>query len=124
ATFPIERAPLEPRHWPNWKQFVNRNRLYDFYAREADHFMKQEKVPPLLPAFPSLDGGNFGHWGNQNEKTWADDRWSKADLGSVMCGVFRGAGVTVPRGVCVRLGDKGELAACFNPDTLCYAALW
>ena len=28
------------------------------------------------------------------------------------------------RGVCVRLGDHGEMAACFNPDTLQIEALW
>ena len=65
-----------------------------------------------------------GHWGNQNEDTWADGRWNRTDLGTVLCGIFRGAGVTVPKGVCVRLGDRGELAACFNPETLCYEALW
>ena len=41
-----------------------------------------------------------------------------------MSGVFRGAGVTVPKGVCVRLGERGELATCFNPQTLCYEAVW
>ena len=85
---------------------------------------KQPSVPSLLPPFPGLDGGEHGHWGNQNEETWADGRWNQTDLGTVLCGVFRGAGVTVPKGVCVRLGDSGELAACFNPETLCYEALW
>ena len=65
-----------------------------------------------------------GHWGNQNEETWADGRWNQTDLGTVLSGVFRGAGATVPKGVCVRLGDKGELSACFNPETLCYEAVW
>ena len=32
--------------------------------------------------------------------------------------------MTVPKGVCVRLGDRGELATCFNPETLCYEAVW
>src|SRR5262249_34088441 len=45
-------------------------------------------------------------------------------LGTVLCGVFRAGYVTVPKGVCVRLGERGELAACFNPETLCYEALW
>ncbi len=124
AAFPIERAPLDPSAWPSWKHLVNRDRLYDFYAREADYFARQAVVPPLLPEYPGIDGGKYGHWGNQSEKTWADDRWNDADLGNLLCGVFRGAGVTVPRGVCVRLGDKGELAACFNPETLTYDALW
>ena len=101
--------------------------------RSAVRFLREGSRPfpapavrpaPLLPEFPGLDGGKEGHWGNQNEATWADDRWNRTDLGSVICGVFRGAGVTVPKGVCVRLGDRGELAACFNPETLCYEALW
>src|SRR3712207_9123322 len=48
--------------------------------------------PPLLPPFPGLDGGRFGHWGNQDETTWADDRWNRTDLGTLLCGFFRGAG--------------------------------
>ena len=124
ASFPIERAPLNPAHWPNWQHPVNRDRLYDFYAREADYFRNQPTAPVLLPPFPGIDGGKYGHWGNQNEKVWADDRWNKTELGSVMCGVFHGNGITVPRGVCLRLGDNGELAVCFDPDTLSYAALW
>ncbi len=81
-------------------------------------------MPHLLPEFPGLDGGKQGHWGNQKETTWADDRWNQTDLGSLLCGVFRSQAVTVPKAVCIRLGDQGELAACFNPETLCYEALW
>jgi len=124
ASFPFDPAPLDPIRRPSWKHFVNRDRAYDFYAKEADYFRTQTSVPLLLPEFPGLDTAKHGHWGNQNENTWADDRWNKTDLGSVMCGVFHGAGITVPRGVCVRLGARGELAACFNPDTLCYEAIW
>ncbi len=122
--FPYKRDPLQPELWPNWQKPVNRDRIYDFYAKEADYFMHQPSVPMLLPPFPGLDGGTLGHWGNQDEKTWADDRWNRTDPGTVLCGVFRGAGVTVPKGVCVRLGERGELAACFNPETLCYEAVW
>jgi putative heme-binding domain-containing protein len=124
AKFTPDRAPLVPEHWPHWQHRVNRDRLYDYYARQAEYFMRQKPVPPLLPEFPGLDGPKYGHWGNQDEAYWADDRWNRTDVGSLMCGVFRGAGVTVPRGVCVRLGEAGELAACFNPDTLCYEAVW
>jgi putative heme-binding domain-containing protein len=124
AAFAFDRAPLRPELWPNWQQHVNRDRLYDFYAKEAEHFGKLAEVPPLLPQFPGLDGGTYGHWGNQKEATWADDRWNQTDLGTMQCGVFRAGGLTVPRAVCVRLGDRGELAACFNPETLCFEALW
>lgn len=124
TSFPFDRRPLHPEQWPNWEQHVNRDRLYDFYAKEADFFRRQETKPTLLAEFPGLDGGTLGHWGNQDEQTWASDRWNDVQLGSVQCGVFRGAGITVPRGVCIRLGDRGELAACFNPDTLTYDAVW
>jgi putative heme-binding domain-containing protein len=124
ATFPYDRAPLHPEHWPSWQHHVNRDRLYDFYAKEADYFRGKSPLPALLPPFPGLDGGKEGHWGNQNEPLWVDPRWNDADIGNLISGVFRGAGVTVPKAVCVRLGERGELSACFDPATLTYPALW
>ncbi|MCS7469934.1 TIM barrel protein [Stieleria sp. ICT_E10.1] len=124
AEFPIERRPLAPEHWPSWQHDVNRDRVYDFYAKQANFFRQQAAVPPLLAEYPGLDGGDQGHWGNQNDTTWANDRWNQTELGSLMCGVFRVGKTTLPRGVCVRLGDHGELATCFNPDTLTYDAVW
>ncbi len=124
ATFPFDRKPLQPDLWPHWQEPVNRERVYDFYAKEAEYFRSQSSVPMLLPQFPGLDGGSHGHWGNQSEETWADARWNQADLGTVLCGVFRGNGLTVPKGVCVRLGEHGEMSAVFNPETLSYEALW
>jgi putative heme-binding domain-containing protein len=124
ASFPYDRAPLRPEEWPNRLHRVNRDRLYDFYQKEAEYFRTRPDVPSLLPPYPGLDGGTLGHWGNQDEASWADARWNDADLGTLLSGVFRGAGVTIPKGICVRLGDSGELAACFDPTTLCYEALW
>ena len=124
AEFPITKTPLDPERWPNADQPVNRDRLYDFYTKQAEHFRGQSHVPMVLAPFPGLDGGQQGHWGNQNEKTWADGRWNKTVLGSVQCGVLRGPGITVPRAVCVRLGQDGEMSTCFNPDTLSYDAVW
>jgi putative heme-binding domain-containing protein len=124
AEFNADRAPRHPEQWPNWQHPVNRDRIYEYYAKEAAHFVKESGAPALLPPFPGLDGGKQGHWGNQTEETWADGRWNQTDLGTVLSGVFRGAGAIVPKAVCVRLGDQGELAACFNPETLCYEAVW
>jgi putative heme-binding domain-containing protein len=123
ATFAYNRAPLRPEYFPNWQHEVNRDRLYDFYVKEAEYFSKQPGHR-LLPEFPGLDGGKYGHWGNQDEATWADNRWNQAVLGSVMCGVLHAPGIVVPKGVCVRIGDQGEMAVCFNPETLCYEVLW
>ncbi|MCA9215807.1 MAG: ThuA domain-containing protein, partial [Planctomycetales bacterium] len=44
AEFPLDRKPLQPEHWPNWNHQVNRNRIYDFYAKQADYFRKQSQV--------------------------------------------------------------------------------
>jgi putative heme-binding domain-containing protein len=121
STFPYDLKPIHPEDYSDWQHHVNRDRVYDFYQKEAEYFANQPSVPSLLPAFPGLDNGKYGHWGNQNEDFWKDDRWNKADLGTLLSGVFRGAGVTVPKGVCVRLGT---LSVCFNSETLCYEALW
>jgi putative heme-binding domain-containing protein len=122
--FASSREPLRPEDWPNRTHYVNRDRIYDFYTREALHFRSLRPLPLLLPEWPGLDGGTSGHWGNQNDNVWRDDRWNQTDLGSLQCGVFRAGKVTVPRAVCVRLGTSGEMAACFNPDTLQMEALW
>jgi putative heme-binding domain-containing protein len=124
AKFAVNPEPLHPEHWPNRTHRVNRDRVYDYYTREALHFQTQRPLPLLLPEWPGVDGGKYGHWGNQNDAVWKDGRWNQTDLGSLQCGVFRTGKLTVPRAVCVRLGDGGEMAACFNPDTLQIEALW
>src|SRR5262249_34613735 len=63
ATFVYDRAPIHPEDWPSWQHPVNRDRVYDFYTKEAEYFSKQPTVPALLPPYPGLDGGKLGHWG-------------------------------------------------------------
>ncbi|MFN5321279.1 MAG: DUF6797 domain-containing protein [Planctomycetota bacterium] len=123
AEFPWTRDPLYPEDWPNWQAPVNRDRVYDFYTKQAEYF-RQRPHGPLLQAAPELDGGKYGHWGNQNEETWKGNEWNDTILGSVQCGVFRGERVEVPRAVCVRIGHEGKYAVCFNPDTLKYEIVW
>ncbi|MEZ6061713.1 MAG: plastocyanin/azurin family copper-binding protein [Planctomycetaceae bacterium] len=124
ARFPFTAKPIDEARWPNSQHPVNRDRLYDFYTKQAEYFRQQPHVPMLLAGFPGLDGGQQGHWGNQNEDVWVDGRWNDTQLGSVMSGVFHADGLTIARGVCLRLGDRGEVSACFNPDTLTYDAIW
>lgn len=124
ASFPLTTQPLSPTRWPNHTAHVNRDRIYDFYTKQAEYFRAQPASPILLNPFPGLDGGNQGHWGNQNEKVWEDNRWNEATLGSLQAGVFREGKLTVPRGICVQLGEHGEMACCFDPDNLCYPAAW
>jgi putative heme-binding domain-containing protein len=124
ATFPITKQPINAKLWPNHSAHVNRDRIYDFYTKQAEYFRALPAAPMLLSQFPGLDGGDQGHWGNQNEKTWEDGRWNDAVLGTLQAGVFREGKLTVSRGICLQLGDQAELACCFDPDTLSYRAVW
>lgn len=125
TTFPLDRLPINKDAWPNWQAHINRDRIYDFYTKEANYFRTQAREARLLMEFPGVDGGVDGHWGNQNEQTWASNAWNSTLLGSVQSGVFRSTNkLTVPRAVCLQLGEPGELNACFDPDTLTYPALW
>ena len=124
----MAKAPLEPVLWPEAGHVVNRDRIFDFYAKEADFFRGEADVLELiLPEYPGLDSGLYGHWGNQNEDVWKDGRWNRTDHGSLVSGVWRGAGMTIPKAVSVRLGDgEGEagMSAVFNPVTATWDAVW
>ncbi len=123
ASFPITKDPIEARNWPNHSAVVNRDRIYDFYTKQAE-FFRGRPTPVLLSQFPGLDGGNQGHWGNQNEKTWEDGRWNQTVLGSMQAGVLRYGKETVTRAVCLQLGQPNELSCCFDIDSLSYRFAW
>ncbi len=118
--FSFVRDPLRPEVWPNWQTFVNRDRVYDFYTKQAEHFRQHPHSSVLAPA-PELDGDKYGHWGNQNEASWQGNEWNQVKLGNLQCGVFHGDGITVTRGICVRVGEH---SVCFNPDRLQYELVW
>ena len=124
TSFPYEFAPLEPGQWRHAGERVNRDRLYDFYAKEADYFRDVRPQPRILPAYPGLDGGRYGHWGNQDEAFWRDGRWNAMDCGTVRCGIVQVSDPPVARGICVRLPGPERLSTCFDPSTLTYRAVW
>jgi putative heme-binding domain-containing protein len=124
SEFPVVKAPLCPERWPNNGSHVNRDRVYDFYTKQAEHFRGSHPAPLMLTAFPGLDGGDLGHWGNQNESTWADGRLNDCQLGSLQSGVIRSGSLMIPRGICLQLGEPAELYCCFDPDTLSYPLIW
>ena len=120
SEFNPPKPPLRPEDTRLWKAFVNRDRIYDFYAKQAGAF--RGTAATLLPEYPGLDGGRYGHQGNQNDQvTWRDKRWEQADKGALFSGVFRGEGLTIPKAVCVH---EGERSACFDPATLTFPLEW
>jgi len=73
AEFQPTLPPLHPAETRLWTAFVNRDRIYDYYAKQAAAFRGQPA--PLLPEYPGLDGGRYGHQGNQNDQvTWRSQR--------------------------------------------------
>lgn len=106
---------------------VNKHRLYDFYSRQAAYYLDGHEVPDILPAFPGVDGGKFGHWGaeSSSKNNFNSDRWDEMDMGPVVSGVFRhGQKPAVLKSISARLGPSGNLAICFDPQTLSYRELW
>ena len=114
------KAPLDSADDVFADHPVNRDRLFDFYAKQAAAF--RGKGVTLIPGYPGLDGGRQGHWGNQNDAvTWKDGRWNLADKGVLFSGVFRSGPVMVTKGIAVK---KGEEAACFDPVSLSFPLRW
>jgi putative heme-binding domain-containing protein len=124
GAFDVPRQPLVPDDWPNRDLWVNKDRIYDAYTKQALRLRGRQPMPLLLPAFPGLDGGKGGHWGSIPWSTWDDDRRNTCDQGTVQAWPLKLAERVIPRAVSVRLGDAGELAACFNPDTFQFEATW
>lgn len=122
ADFAPTLEPLDKSLDGHWREFVNRERVFDFYGKQALQFAGRKPLPELLPQFPGLDGGQQGHWGNQNDQvTWKDGRWAASDLGSLFCGVFKGGGLLVPKAICVRRGDH---SAVFDPERMAWRLKW
>ncbi len=125
GTEDFDRAPLEPDANPHWRAPINRDRLYDFYAKQARRHGGKPfaELPAILPQFPGIDGGKQGHWGNQNDQdTWKDGRVREMDHGPAVSGVFRGAGKTIPRGTTVALGDGYH--AVFDQEKRNFEVVW
>ncbi len=124
ASLPFPRQPLDGNN-PWFREHINRDRLYDFYAKQAIHYggIKSDAVPKILPQYPGIDAGDYGHWGNQNDKdTWQDDRVHRIKYGSMVSGVFRGNGKTIPRAVCVSLNEN--VHAVFDEEALRFEMAW
>ena len=93
------------------KEPINEFRLYDFYQRQADHFMKQ-KPTKFLPAYPGLDAGMHGHWGKFSQNQHNDDWWNRQRENNMQGGRLIVDKVKVEKAINLSLGDDGQLGAC------------
>ena len=116
AEFPYDRAPLHPEQWPTWKLPVNRERIYDFYAKEAEYFSKQKG--PLASAcrnFPGSTAARPGTGATRTKRPGPTAAGTRPTWARSCAASFAGAGVTVPKGVCVRLGENGRAGGLLQP---------
>ncbi len=100
------------------------NRVRDYYATQAAKYLTADKpIPSLLPDFPGLDGGTFGHWGQNPEADNFDELLNEVDYGGTVAQVVKHFGRTTHKAVCVQLGVSG-LTALFDPEQLTFTDLW
>ena len=67
---------------------TNSHRVYDFYKRQAQYHLKANDNQSLLPAYPDLDAGEFGHWGKYSMNGHKDYRWDVMDYGPAMTATY------------------------------------
>ncbi len=103
---------------------VNEFRLYDFYARQADYYASQPELPEILPAFPGMEAGRFGHWGKYSQFDYFDESWSRMDNGSLVGSVIRFNREPITKAVNLRLSSDGALSTTFDPLALNYRMVW
>ena len=91
-----------------------------FIANRSGTFAAQT-TPGVVERIPRTGRGKLRPLGQSIGAGLADGRWNETDLGSLLSGVFRGEGVSVARGICVRLGEgDGSLSVCFDAETFGY----
>ena len=92
------------------------NRVKNFYFHQAEELMDVESIPDLIPQFPGLDGGAFGHWGQNPEDVNFDHTLNDVETGNVVCQVVNHFGSTTNKGVAVRIDDLTKTSALFDHE--------
>lgn len=102
------------------------NRLRHFYFSQAEEFLASDKpIPDLLPQFPGLDGGAFGHWGQNPAENSIDTTLNSVDSGNVICSRILHFGRTSQKGVAISISDGPTgIHAVFDPLRLCFTDSW
>ena len=107
--------------FPPWPQ----NRLRSFYADQARRYLRlDEPLPDVLPEFPGLDGGTFGHWGQAASKYLMDDSFNRVDYGGMLSTATSHFGSKTTKAIIVQPGTHGSLSALFDPTRMSFTDVW
>jgi hypothetical protein len=101
----VPGKPIDVSSNPHWQHHLNRDRLYDYYAKQAYYYggLEADKLPDILPHFPGLDRITSRHFGNQTDQSSRDGRGNATDHGPMLSGTLRIGKHTIVRSVCIRL---------------------
>ena len=99
------------------------NRLRDFYRQQAQKFITNgdQNYSRILNPFPGLDGGSWGHWGQNSESDNVDDRLNEMDFGGVLMQATNHAEGWANKGVSVQAGNY---SAVFDREKLSFVDAW
>lgn len=101
------------------------NRVRQFYYRQAEQLLSgKQPIPDILPQFPGLDGGGFGHWGQNPEEVNFDHTLNSVNTGNVVCHVVNHFGKSTNKGVAVRVADRPAHSWLFDPEQLTFVDAW
>jgi len=101
------------------------NRVRNFYRKQAQRQLDSgQPAQKSLPDFPGLDGGSFGHWGQNPESVNFDYSLNEVEVGSVVAQIAHHFGTSTPKAVAVIIGDDKQHTALFDPSQLTFVDAW
>ena len=81
-------------------------------------------LPKVLPPFPGLDGGSFGHWGQNPESDNVDRTLNDVKVGGLLAQVVRRGRQSTGKAVSLLVGDDGGRTVLFDPERLTFTDAW
>ncbi|MBM3833464.1 MAG: ThuA domain-containing protein [Verrucomicrobia bacterium] len=83
------------------------------------------KGSKTLPPNVGLDqGGKYGHWGNEGENDWEDNRWEKTESGPFFASSLKTPAGVARKSIAIRVGESNEGAVCFDTGQLSLKTGW
>ena len=101
------------------------NRIRDFYAGQARHYLGNgAKLPKILPEFPGLDGGSFGYWGQNPEADNYDYGLNEMDKGPVVSQVTNHFRKRTHRAIITEVPGDRNITTLFDAEKLTFTEAW
>lgn len=120
-------SPWSPAQSRQGKRSVQRDESVESLrvAAAATPTPTTPRQSKLLPPNAGLDqGGKYGHWGNEGEDDWIDDRWSKMEPDSIFCSSLQTITATTLKSIAIRVGEHREGGVCFDAGQMNLKAGW